>query len=204
MTIENGSRKYNVVFVLGPPGSGKGTQCQKISETFGYTHLSAGDLLRAEREKKGSEFGELIEKHIREGSIVPVEITCKLIENAMDIYAQSAAGFLVDGFPRNKNNLDGWQKEMGNKTNVRFVLILRAPLDICTERCLSRNEGRSDDNEESMRKRIVTYNNHTVPIIDYYNSLHLVKEVDSSKPVNEVFDEIRKVFVGSGIYSKSS
>lgn len=128
----------------------------------------------------------------------------------MDIYAQSAAGFLVDGFPRNKNNLDGWQKEMGNKTNVRFVLILRAPLDICTERCLSRNEGRSDDNEvfllydalkfqtfilkfemiyqESMRKRIVTYNNHTVPIIDYYNSLHLVKEVDSSKPVNEVRD----------------
>lgn len=76
--------KPNVVFVLGAPGSGKGTACARIVETFGYVHLSAGDLLREERNRKGSEFGELIENYIRNGQIVPVEITCSLLENAMN------------------------------------------------------------------------------------------------------------------------
>ena len=78
---KSGSKLYNVVFVLGPPGSGKGTTCARIQENLGFAHLSAGDLLRAERQRAGSQFGELIESHIRNGTIVPVEITCKLIEN---------------------------------------------------------------------------------------------------------------------------
>lgn len=76
--------KPNIIFVLGAPGSGKGTVCSRIVETFGYVHLSAGDLLREERNRKGSEFGELIETYIRNGQIVPVEITCSLLENAMN------------------------------------------------------------------------------------------------------------------------
>jgi len=87
-------RKYNsmsigkpkIVFVLGPPGAGKGTQCEKISQNFGYVHLSAGDLLREERNREGSEFGELIETRIKEGKIVPVAVTCSLLENAMNKY----------------------------------------------------------------------------------------------------------------------
>lgn len=74
----------NIVFVLGAPGSGKGTQCEKIVEKFGYVHLSAGDLLRDERQRPGSEFGALIEDYITNGNIVPVEITCSLLKNAMD------------------------------------------------------------------------------------------------------------------------
>jgi UMP-CMP kinase len=70
-----------VIFVLGGPGAGKGTQCAKIVQNFGYVHLSAGDLLRAERQRAGSKVGEEIEDHIRKGTIVPVEITCTLIEN---------------------------------------------------------------------------------------------------------------------------
>lgn len=77
--------KPNIIFVLGAPGSGKGTVCARIVETFGYVHLSAGDLLREERNRKGSEFGELIENYIRNGQIVPVEITCSLLENAMTV-----------------------------------------------------------------------------------------------------------------------
>ena len=71
----------NVIFVLGGPGAGKGTQCTRIVKNFGYVHLSAGDLLRAERQRPGSKVGEQIEDHIRKGTIVPVEITCTLIEN---------------------------------------------------------------------------------------------------------------------------
>lgn len=75
--------KPKVIFVLGAPGSGKGTQCAKIVNTFGYTHLSAGDLLREERAKPDSQFGSLIESFIVDGKIVPVAITCSLLENAM-------------------------------------------------------------------------------------------------------------------------
>lgn len=75
--------KPKVVFVLGAPGSGKGTQCSKIVDHFGYVHLSAGDLLREERARPDSEFGQLIEDCIKNGKIVPVEITCSLLENAM-------------------------------------------------------------------------------------------------------------------------
>ncbi|KAK8374663.1 hypothetical protein O3P69_010124 [Scylla paramamosain] len=81
--------KYNVVFVLGGPGAGKGTQCAKIVEKFGYVHLSAGDLLREERAKSGSEYGELIDGHIKNGTIVPVEITCRLLERAMKVGTRS-------------------------------------------------------------------------------------------------------------------
>lgn len=73
----------SVIFVLGGPGSGKGTQCAKLVSGYGFTHLSAGDLLRAEQDRPDSEFGQLIREYIKEGTIVPMEITVKLLENAM-------------------------------------------------------------------------------------------------------------------------
>lgn len=78
------SEKPRIVFVLGAPGAGKGTQCEKIVNEYGYVHLSAGDLLRAERNRPGSEFAELIEDKIKNGLIIPVAVTCSLIEKAMN------------------------------------------------------------------------------------------------------------------------
>jgi len=187
--------KPNVVFVLGGPGAGKGTQCANIVKTYGFVHLSAGDLLREERSKPGSEYGELIEKHIRDGTIVPVEITCSLIENAMKKSATN--NFLIDGFPRNQDNLDGWSRQMGNKAEVKFVLFLEAPEDVCVNRCLQRGQagsGRSDDNPESLKKRVVTYNNDTMPIINHFNGLNLVRKVDASKSAEEVFGQVQEHF----------
>jgi len=192
--MSNDHKLWNVVFVLGPPGSGKGTQCVRIQKEFGYVHLSAGDLLREERSREGSTYGALIENHIRNGTIVPVEITCKLIENAMIAADHSTTGFLVDGFPRNQDNFDGWNREMGTKANIRFVLFLDCPEDMCVSRCLGRNQGRSDDNEESLRKRIVTYNQQTKLIIDKYSSSGLVKRVDATRNPDEVFSAISELF----------
>jgi len=185
----------NVVFVLGGPGAGKGTQCAKIVEKFQYVHLSAGDLLREERNTPGSAFGELIENHIRNGTIVPVEITCSLLANAMKKSGQNK--FLIDGFPRNKDNLDGWQREMGDKTNVKFVLFFDCSQETCMNRCLQRGaagSGRSDDNEESLKKRFNTYIGDTMPIIDYYNALGLVRKMDASKSPDAVFEDVVKAF----------
>jgi len=121
--------KPQVVFVLGGPGAGKGTQCSNIVSKFGFVHLSAGDLLRAERNKPDSMFGELIDTHIKNGTIVPVEITCKLIQNAME--ASAANRFLIDGFPRNKDNMTGWDSTIGDKVNLLFVLFLDCPENVC-------------------------------------------------------------------------
>ncbi|KAJ8929562.1 hypothetical protein NQ314_017725 [Rhamnusium bicolor] len=184
-----------IVFVLGGPGAGKGTQCQKIVENFGYVHLSAGDLLREERNKPGSEYGELIENYIREGKIVPVEITCSLLENAIN--GSGKDKFLVDGFPRNQNNLDGWNKSVADKIQLQFVLVFECPMEICTERCLSRGaggSGRSDDNLESLKKRFNTYLNETKPIIDYYEKLSLVRRIDATRSADEVYDDVKKIF----------
>lgn len=98
----------SVIFVLGGPGSGKGTQCAKLVSGYGFTHLSAGDLLRAEQDRPDSEFGNLIKEYIKEGTIVPMEITVKLLENAMRAVLDEKKGedyeggertgrFLIDG-----------------------------------------------------------------------------------------------------------
>ncbi|KAJ8953544.1 hypothetical protein NQ318_002964 [Aromia moschata] len=182
----------SVVFVLGGPGAGKGTQCQRIVQNYGYVHLSAGDLLREERNNPGSKYGELIENYIREGKIVPVEITCSLLEAAMD--ASGKEKFLIDGFPRNQNNLDGWQKAMAGKVRLQFVLFFDCPLEVCTERCLSRGAGRSDDNMESLRKRFNTYLNETKPIIEHYEDLSLVRRIDATRGVEKVYEDVRRIF----------
>ena len=97
--------------MLGGPGAGKGTQCANLVSDYGFVHLSAGDLLRAERDS-GSPDGEMITQFINEGKIVPVEVTVNLIKKAM---AQSGGSkFLIDGFPRNQNNLEGWFTTMGD------------------------------------------------------------------------------------------
>ncbi|KAL7644558.1 UNVERIFIED_CONTAM: hypothetical protein RMT77_004095 [Armadillidium vulgare] len=187
--------KYNLVFVLGPPGSGKGTQCSKIVENFGYVHLSAGDLLRAERNNPGSQYGEMIEDYIKNGLIVPVEITCKLLERAMKDSGKMS--FLIDGFPRNEDNLQGWNKQCGEKVNLHFVLFFDCSLETCTERILARGaagSGRVDDNKESLKKRFDTYMNSTMPIISHYESLGLVRKLDASRSPDEIFKDVKELF----------
>ncbi|XP_022119599.1 UMP-CMP kinase-like [Pieris rapae] len=191
-----------VVFVLGAPGAGKGTQCTFISKEFGFIHLSAGDLLREERQRPGSEYGEMIEEKIRNGEIVPVEVTCSLIHKAMEKSGKSR--FLIDGFPRNKDNLEGWERVMSDKTKLLFVLFFECSRDLCTDRCLGRGaagSGRSDDNIESLKKRFNTYLNDTMPIIDHYDKQGLVCRVNAEVSPQEVFADVRKCFTALGIQS---
>lgn len=169
--------------------------------------MSAGDLLREERNTPGSELGEMIETHIRNGTIVPVEVTCSLLEKAMSkhITSRSAAGdsdfgvgkFLIDGFPRNQDNFEGWQRQMSEKVDVKFVLFFDCSDDVCVRRCLDRGaagSGRSDDNEESLRKRMRTFENDTLPIVDQYRKWSKVRDVDASREPDQVYADVRKLF----------
>ncbi|KAK9870283.1 hypothetical protein WA026_006370 [Henosepilachna vigintioctopunctata] len=111
--------KPKVIFVLGAPGAGKGTQCSKIVSEFGYVHLSAGELLREERAKPNSKYGKIIDTHLKEGNIVPVEISCGLLKNAM--LQSKTKKFLIDGFPRNEDNVQGWTKDVADHVTLQGV-----------------------------------------------------------------------------------
>nr|ACO14768.1 UMP-CMP kinase [Caligus clemensi] len=187
---------FEVVFVLGGPGAGKGTQCAKIVAKYGFVHLSAGDLLRAERQKEGSEYGELIEHHIVNGTIVPPAITCALLKNAI-LSSSSSKRFLIDGFPRNQSNVDEWEKSVSPLVQFKFLLFFDCSEEICVQRCLNRGaagSGRSDDNLESLKKRIATYMNSTLGVIQSYEKDNGVRRVDASRSVDEVFADVQKIF----------
>ncbi|XP_068995696.1 UMP-CMP kinase [Embiotoca jacksoni] len=195
--------KPQVVFVLGGPGAGKGTQCSKIVESYNYTHLSAGDLLRAERARKDSESGQLIANYIKEGKIVPVEITINLLKKAMEETMhkdEKKFRFLIDGFPRNEDNLRGWNIVMDGKADVKFVLFFDCGNEVCIDRCLERGKssGRTDDNRESLEKRIQTYLQSTRPIIELYAKTGKVHTVDASRSVDEVFADVKAILDKEG------
>jgi len=191
--FQSSKKKFDVVFVLGGPGAGKGTQSALIYKKYGYEHLSAGDLLRAEK-ASGSELAEMINTYINEGKIVPAQVTVRLLRNAME--SSGATKFLVDGFPRDVDNLTCWESEMTAITNVQFLLYLNCPQDIMVERLVERGKtsGRSDDNREAIKKRFVTYENSTRPIIEHFMKLNKVREVDSNRKVEDVFADVSAVF----------
>lgn len=143
------AEKPTVIFVLGGPGTsrfdrdtiksdiktigaGKGTQCQRIVDEYGYAHVSAGDCLRAERNSNSAD-AQLINQYIQEGKIVPVEITVRLLKKAMD--ASGKKKFLIDGFPRNLDNVNGWFDVIGETVHVAFVLFLDCPEHVMEVGC---------------------------------------------------------------------
>ena len=135
-------------------------------KNHGYVHLSAGDLLREEVNSK-SENGELINNYIKNGEIVPVEITINLLKTAMVKAGWATKKFLIDGFPRNEDNCSGWEKVVGDSAEVKGVIYFEVPEDVLEERIMQRavSSGRVDDTREAAKKRFLTYTTQTFPII---------------------------------------
>jgi len=208
-TFDN--RKIMVIYVLGGPGAGKGTQCARLVEDFGFCHLSAGDLLRAEQQREGSQYGELIRTYIREGNIVPMEVTVKLLENAVDAalkeerpgegWTDGKGRFLIDGFPRKMDQALKFDEEVCLSSSVIFF---QTTEEVMLQRLLKRGEtsGREDDNVESIRKRFYTYKKQTMPVIEYYAEQGKVAEIDSTATVEVVHKAtsalVRELFAAQG------
>lgn len=208
------SSLFRVVFILGGPGAGKGTQCDLLIQNYPCHHLSAGQLLRDEAEKKdgSSEHAALIEECLVAGKIVPVEISLALLQNAMrEVEGNDSLIFLIDGFPRNFDNLEGWTRCMTRDDNnddsnpdaaaVLGVLSYDCPLPILEERVMQRSKdsGRSDDNLESLRRRFKTFQSETLPVVDTLkiidkktSSLLKVVEIEGQKSLEEVWEETQK------------
>merc|ERR1712045_381287 len=192
--------KPNVVFVLGGPGAGKGTQCANLVKDFGVVHLSAGDLLRAER-NSGSADAELINNYIKEGKIVPVEITVGLIKRAMmkEMAENEKYTFIIDGFPRNYNNLGGWNKICGGTfATVPFLLHFECSEEEMTKRILDRaaksEVKRKDDNAETIKKRFKVYNEQTMPVVQVFRSETKCVDLDAMDTIDNVYEKVKAVF----------
>ncbi|KAF8609867.1 UMP-CMP kinase [Ceratobasidium sp. AG-I] len=209
------SKKVMVIYVLGGPGAGKGTQCARIVQDFGFVHLSAGDLLREEQKREGSQFGALISEHIRNGTIVPMEVTVKLLENAIRHQLSQphpGAGwenghgrFLVDGFPRKMDQAIKFDEAVCMST---FVLFFDTTEEVMLERLLERGKtsGREDDNAESIKKRFRTFVETSMPVVDKYRAEGKLVSIDSTRSVEVVHADVSKVlkeeFVKRGLPEK--
>jgi UMP-CMP kinase len=184
--------RVTVVFVLGGPGAGKGTQCANLVRDYGFVHLSAGDLLRAEQDRPGSQFGQLIKDCIRNGEIVPMEVTVQLLENAMaeviEKDSDKPARFLIDGFPR---KMDQALKFEETVCPAKFVLFYDCPEEEMQRRLLERGKtsGRADDNAESIRKRFRTFVETSMPVVDHYEKEGRVVKIDATPTPEAVYKD---------------
>lgn len=191
--------KISVIFVLGGPGAGKGTQCAKLVNEKGFVHLSAGDLLRAEQAREGSKYGELIATYIKEGNIVPQEVTIALLQQAItESYEKGNTKFLVDGFPRKMDQALTFEEQIAKSA---FTLFFECPENVMLERLLERGKtsGRADDNVESIKKRFRTFIDTSMPVVDYFDKQNKVVKVRCDHPVDQVYGEVLDALKSKGI-----
>ena len=186
---------------------GKGTQCQLLCsrvQSPQWVHLSAGDLLRAERQKTNSALATEINACLATGKLVPSQITCQLLINAMkDHYLQSpnVTHFLIDGFPRSQSNADEWICATTTATehySVQFILNFECPEETLIGRLLERGKssGRTDDNLTTVKARFQTFQNETAPILEYYrHSTNIpVYTIAADQPVESVYQNTVRYF----------
>lgn len=202
------SKEASVVFVLGGPGAGKGTQCENLVKNYGFVHLSAGDLLRAEQNRPESRFGELIASYIKNGQIVPQEITVALLKQAMRQKIDEVADaseprkFLIDGFPRKMDQAVTFEQDIAE---CKAVLFFDCPEAVMLKRLLKRgeNSGRSDDNAESIKKRFQTFQGTSMPVVKYFDKVNKVITVSCEGSPSEVYDHVTSALTERGIIDQN-
>ena len=180
----------NIIF-LGPPGVGKGTQSVRVAETYRVPHISTGDMMRRAIADQ-TELGPRVKAYLDSGQLVPDELVVDLVAERLK-QSDCEAGCLLDGFPRTKAQaeaLDAFLNSVDRKLDA--VLQLTADADVLQARMLDRasKEGRSDDNPETIAKRLEVYEQQTAPLVDYYRTAGLLHAVDGIGTPDEVFGRV--------------
>ena len=181
------------VVIFGPPGSGKGTQSEQIIDYFGLGHISTGDILRAEI-KEGTELGKIAASFIDRGELVPDSTIIGMLENKLNTL-KSSKGVVFDGFPRTVAQAQALKEMLAKRgESIDVMLNLEVERQELIARLLKRGEtsGRSDDNLETIEKRIAVYEAQTAPVMDFYKaegSYHGIQGVGS---VAEIFERIKE------------
>jgi UMP-CMP kinase len=183
----------NVVFVLGGPGAGKGTMCELAESQLGWTHLSTGVLLRAERDA-GGPTAATIEEAIAAGKLVPNEIVVTLLQKAMETVTRTTGrnNFLLDGFPRSLSNYEAWCAVFGGESEPPKMLYFECPYAVLEKRILGRAKysGRKDDNVESLKLRFDTFKSKTLPTVEFFKGRGKCIEIDTSQDRQAVYSRV--------------
>jgi adenylate kinase len=191
--VSSAPASSEVLLLMGPPGAGKGTQANRLASGRGLVKLSTGDMLR-EHVRRGTELGVRAKGIMEAGDLVPDDLIIAMVRRELD--GQQSVRVLLDGFPRTPGQaaaLDSLLSEHG--TTVTAVVALEVDSEELVRRLLqrSRDEGRFDDNEATIRKRMEVYRNETQPLIDYYRGQGKLETVDGVGEVDEVTDRIDEV-----------
>ena len=187
-------RMKNIV-IFGAPGSGKGTQSDLIIENYGLEHISTGDVLRNEI-KKGTELGKTAQGFIDKGQLIPDDLMVSILANVYDSFGRSHKGVIFDGFPRTIPQAEALKQmldERGDK--IAAMIELDVPEDELMTRLIKRGKdsGRADDNEETIKKRLVVYHSQTQPLIEWYKQGGLHHHINGSGTLERIFGDIKNV-----------
>jgi adenylate kinase len=180
------------VLLLGPQGAGKGTQANRISAEYGIPHIASGEILRAEMQA-GTELGRRVKGVYDRGDLVSDDLVIELIRSRLE-QPDTESGFALDGFPRTTvqaEALDALLAELGRSFSVVFAL--QIPDEVAFERLRKRAtlEGRADDTDEAIRRRLESYHRETEPLIEHYRVRGNLVSIHAARSENEVFAEIQ-------------
>ncbi|MEX0769501.1 MAG: adenylate kinase [Balneolaceae bacterium] len=180
------------IILFGPPGAGKGTQAGLIQDYYKIPHLSTGDIFR-EAIKNETPLGKKVKDILDAGELVPDKTVTNLVaeEIKKDAYRN---GYILDGFPRTVRQAELFDRILKeNEDNIDAFIFLKVPEQELIKRILSRGEGRTDDTEEGVKKRLEVYRGETEPVKDYYNKAGLFYEVEGTGSIEEIFKRIQAV-----------
>ena len=179
------------IVIFGAPGSGKGTQSERIVEKYGINHISTGDVLRAEI-KNGTELGKTAKGYIDQGQLIPYELMIDILASVFDSFKDSK-GVIFDGFPRTIAQAEALKKMLAERgQDVSVMVDLEVPEDELMVRLIKRGKdsGRADDNEETIKKRLHVYHSQTAPLIDWYKNEKKYQHINGLGTMEGIFAEI--------------
>ena len=185
--------KPEVIFVMGGPGAGKGTQCEKLVKEFNFATFSTGDLLRGVVKEQKAEGWEQLAADMKEGKLISSERVLFYLKDA--IMKSENKKILVDGYPRNQENMDVWDKVMKDVVDVKAALFFDCPAEEMKKRILARNQGRPDDKLETIIKRINVFDKETKPLAPIFEKQGILIRIDCNRTREEIFEDIKKKLV---------
>ena len=180
------------IVIFGAPGSGKGTQSEKMIEKYGLGHISTGDVLR-DQIKRGTELGKTAKGYIDNGQLIPDDLMVSILADVYDSFGKEHKGVIFDGFPRTIPQAQALKDMLAKRGHkVAAMKALDVPEDELMKRLIKRGQesGRSDDNEETIKKRLTVYHNQTSPLIEWYEKEGIHHHINGLGELDRIFGDI--------------
>ena len=184
--------KPQVILIIGGPGAGKGTICNYIINDYNFVGtFSTGDLLRNIVKEKKVEGWEKLDTDMKEGKLISSERVLLFLKNA--ILNSDKKFILVDGYPRNKENIDAWDKIMTNIVDIKAVLFFDCMKELMKKRIYGRKDGRADDNEDTINRRIRVFEKETKPLCPIFEKKGILIKINCNQKMEYIYEDVKKV-----------